>query len=66
MFVGGQFVTNNATLWIELAFFVLLLGASIFVLLKLLRRKVPFIISVVGLSATVVAWFFGLRAILSD
>lgn len=63
MFVGGQFVTNNVALWIELALFVLFLVASIVVLLKLLRRKVPFIISVVGLSITVVAWFFGLSTL---
>lgn len=63
MFVGGQFVTNNVALWIELALFVLFLVASIVILLKLLRRKVPFIISVAGLSVTVVAWFFGLSAL---
>ena len=63
MFQGGQLVLNRVDLWIELFFLVALIVGSILVLYKILRRAVPFYISVVGLSVTLVAWFFGLSAI---
>lgn len=63
MFVGGEFVTNQIGLWIELVFFVALLVGSIIVLRKVLRRRVPFYASIAGLILTIVAWFFGLDAL---
>ena len=63
MFIDGQFVTNRADLWIVLAFFIALLVGSVVVLLKILRRRVPFLISVVGLSVVLIAWFFGLSPV---
>ena len=63
MFVNGQFVLDNVALWIELIFFLVLLGTSIYILLRVLRRRVPFVIAIGGLCATIVAWFFGLTAI---
>ncbi len=63
MFKDGQFVTNNAGLWVELVFFVLLLIGSAIILFKVLRRKVPFFVSLCGLILTVVAWFFGLTSL---
>lgn len=63
MFIGGHFVADNVQLWIEFIFFVVVAGVSIFVLSKILRRKVPFCISTGGLVITVVAWFFGLTSL---
>lgn len=60
MFNGGQFVTNNVILWIEFVCFIVISGVSIFMLTKILRRKVPFFVSVGGIILTDVAWFFGL------
>ena len=63
MFNNGQFVTNRIDLWIELALFALFLGVTIFILLKVLRRKVPFFASTVGLVVSFAAWFFGLSSL---
>ena len=63
MFISGHFVTDSVELWIELVFFLVLIGVSVFLLSKILRRKVPFFISVGGSIATLVAWFFGLDAL---
>ena len=63
MFVNGQFVTNSVELWIEFVVFAALVGCGIFVLHRVLRRKVPFFVSIGGLLAAFVAWFFGLSAL---
>ena len=63
MFSGGQFVSNQIGLWIELILFVLFLSTSIFLLRKLLRRKVPFYVSSVGLVVSFASWFFGLSSL---
>lgn len=63
MFIDGKFVTDQIALWIELALFVALFASATIVLFRILRRKIPFIVSVGGLGLTLVGWFFGLTAL---
>lgn len=63
MFKGGQFVSNNVILWIEFAIFVLFYGASVFLLSRVLRRRIPFWATVVGLTVSLVTWFFGFESL---
>lgn len=63
MFIKGNFITDDIALWIELVVFVVLIGVSIFVLSKLLRRKVPFYLCCGGAVASFAAWFFGLSTL---
>lgn len=63
MFRDGQFLTNHVDLWIEFGLFLFLLGGTIVLLYKVLRRKIPFWISVVGLVLSFVTWFFGFSSL---
>ena len=63
MFQGGHFISNDTGLWIELAIFVLLFGGTLFLLYKVLRRKVPFWVSAIGLLLSLLSWFFGLGSL---
>ena len=63
MFAGGKFVVDNAGLWVELVFFVFLLTVTVFLLHKVLRRRIPFYVSCGGLALSFVTWFFGLGSL---
>lgn len=61
----GEFIVNSVTVWVDLGLSLLVLGCSLFLLSRILKRKLVFSLVIVSFVLLFVAWFFGLHLLWS-
>lgn len=61
----GEFIVNSVTVWVDLGLSLLVLGCSLFLLSRILKRKLVFSLVAVSFVLLFTAWFFGLHLLWS-
>lgn len=61
----GEFIVNSVSVWVDLGLSLLVLGCSLFLLSRILKRKLVFSLVIVSFVLLFVAWFFGLHLLWS-
>ena len=61
----AEFIVNSVTVWVDLGLSLLVLGCSLFLLSRILKRKLVFSLVAVSFVLLFAAWFFGLHLLWS-